>query len=449
MDAFFRLVFSCKLQIVMLLLLLSLHNITEAQRKIKWGNKWYTYYDCKFSPPKIYEPNIDTLEKEGKITVAGTDTNEVYEGDNDSDVTIPNIKYGEFTNLQWRPVAFFHNQLFPSAIISLANYKGEQANKMFEAIKKPLGFYILSNKSNIPLRWEIECVDKNLFDKTGGYFTYKTKNRLCYLQADIPWNYKALMNNTTAAPVNIFFRLYDIHGNKVEKLITVTLRSVDECIYKYKDLNLNFELSSFIQEEDTAIDGILRDAAKYKMVDAFWGYQKDSNYVDRQVAVIWQLMHNRGYAFYDIPVSSIDSNDNKNSIYSFHARPLQYALRVKVESTVDGNIIFASILKHIGLNPVFVIIPGHCLLGYYVNDQSIHYLKTSLLSNQYVRYNNQVTDVIPNAKTPIEKNKAFAKLFEAARKEGDREFNEADAEQRIVVDVSYCRQFISSLPIYN
>src|SRR5258708_17676055 len=91
-------------------------------------------------------------------------------------VTEPKFKDGKFTNFIWEPVSYFDGQLFPSSIICMSTYKG-QLTPMLEAISRPLGFRLLSRSSNIPLHWEIECVEKKYFDKIGGTVVFQQANR--------------------------------------------------------------------------------------------------------------------------------------------------------------------------------------------------------------------------------------------------------------------------------
>ncbi|MEO6732219.1 MAG: hypothetical protein ABIN01_13460 [Ferruginibacter sp.] len=349
-------------------------------------------------------------------------------------ITKPKIKKGEFTNLKWEPVTYFEGQLFPSTIISMATYKGKIQGEL-EAISRPIGFRIISNKDNIPLRWEIECVDKKYFDKQSGAVLYGQAGTEIYLMPEIPWQYDALSKQLASTPLNFYFRLYDEDGNKVEKLMAVLLRSVNDCIYQYKDIDMGFLFTAFIQEEHPEIDKILKEALNTKMISAIAGYQVNEEYTHKQVAAIWRVLHDRGFKYSSItPTAGTGTN-----IYSQAVRTFDNALKTSQANCVDGTIVFASILRKIGISSVLVLVPGHCFLGYYTDKtkKNIAYLETTLLSE---------STLIDKAKTPAEKTKAYMGQFQYALKSGLETYKKLTPKDIRLIDVDYYRQFVKPIP---
>nr|WP_199082467.1 hypothetical protein [Pedobacter sp. ASV19] len=356
------------------------------------------------------------------------------------------FKDGGFTNLVWEPANFFDGQLFPSAIICMASYKGELKG-IIEAISRPLGFSIYSTKSNIPLRWEIESVDKTYFDRIGGTYMYEQAGKQVYLDPPIPWNYERLSKAVSSAPMNVYFRLFDEDGNKVEKLETLQLRSVNDCIYGYKDVDMKFMFSAFVQEEHEAIDGILRSALNTKMVDSWFGYQGSAADVDKQISAIWRVLHERGFVYSSITATTGDVGN----VRSQAVRTMENALKTNQANCVDGTVVFASILKKIGIDPIMVLVPGHCFLGYYADEKhsSVKFLETTMLSNKYVYSGGKKVAVLTGAKTNAEKNKAYTRLFEYARDYAFLEYTENMKKERVTaIDVEKYRQLIKPIPFY-
>lgn len=352
--------------------------------------------------------------------------------------TKPIIKNDKITNLNWEPVNYFDGQLFPSAIISMATYKGELKGEM-EAISRPIGFRIISNKSYIPLKWEIESVDKKYFDKIDGTYMYEQAGKEVYLMPEIPWNYEALAKQTTSTPVNVYFRFFDDEGKKVEKLVTLFIRSINDCIYYYKDINLQFMFAAFVQEEHPEIDKILREGLNTKMTNRWIGYQNDGKEVDLQIATIWRVLHDRGFVY-----SSITANTgDQGNVRSQAVRTFDNSLKTNQANCVDGTVVFASILKKIGIDPIMVLVPGHCFLGYFTDEKrtNVKFLETTMLSRE---------GDLPKAKTAAQKTKAYVNLFLDAQDYAMKEYLEyKKAGTANLISISEFRKYIKPIPVYN
>jgi len=126
------------------------------------------------------------------------------------EVTEPKFKKGTFTNIDWEPVTYFDGQLFPSMIISMADYKGDVGTPSMKALKSSaLGFRFISKASYMPVKWEIESTDKAYFDKIGGDYTFQQSGQERYFMPNIPWNMSVLAKQSSSTPLNIIFRLID------------------------------------------------------------------------------------------------------------------------------------------------------------------------------------------------------------------------------------------------
>lgn len=349
------------------------------------------------------------------------------------------IKKGKAKNLNWEPVAYFDNQLFPSVIISMAHFNGSVTGSFANSVKSSaLGFKFNSNKDFIPIKYEIECVEKKYFDKHSGEFFYQNSgDNICFMP-NIPWNFEILARQTTNSPVNIYFRLFDEAGNKTEKLVTLTMRSINDCIFYYDDFNMTFMYSAYIQEKHPAIEKILRDAINTKMVNAFVGYQHGENIVDKQIAAIWRVLHERGFVY-----SSITNTigDEGNKVFSQTVRTFENALSTNQANCVDGSVVFASILRNIGIDPLLIIVEGHCFLGYYTSKdkktRKIKFLETTMLSD---------SGNLHKAKNRVEENKEYLNIFKNAQIEGKNAYNENISKYLLVIDIAEERKRIKPIP---
>jgi hypothetical protein len=309
---------------------------------------------------------------------------------------------------------------------------------MMNAIKSSaLGFRFISNKEFIPLRWEIESVDKNYFDKISGDILYEGNNQEVYFMPDIPWNMNFLGKHVSSSPINIVYRLYDEDGHKEERSVPLFMRSVNDCIYQYKDVKLDFLFTAFVQEQHPEVDKILKEALNTKMIDAVIGYQGTEQDVVKQVSAVWRALHNRGIQYSSITTTSANSTQ---FLRSQQVRSFENAIENKQANCVDGTVVMASILRAMNISTVMVLTSNHCFLGFYgdANRTRIMYVETTMLSHD---------DLVQKAKTPAEKNKAWEQQFFKAVQVAMQEYNEYKAKNDLLeISVDYYRNYVRPLP---
>lgn len=391
---------------------------------------------------KVLHSSIALMNATARTTQEFNKTVTIVRGDRvkkdlrDGEITKPVIKKGEFVTFKWEPVAYFDNHLFPSTIIGMATYKGE-FSKELEAISRPLGFRIVSEYSGIPIDWEIECVEKKYFDKVRGSFLYEEGGKEVYLMPDIPWNFEALRQQLGSTPLNVYFRLFDQQGKKVERVIPVFLRSINDCIFRYKSTSLDFLFAAYIQEEHPEIDFILKEALNTKIVGSIAGYQhRNEDSVHAQVQAIWKVLHDRGFQYSSITPTAGTSKH----IYSQAVRSFDNALKTSQANCVDGTIVFASILRKIGIHTKLALTSNHCFLGYYTGEdrKSIAYLETVLLSD---------SRFIDTASTALARKEAYTKQFLLARYSGMATYEKYKAaDDFLLVDVELARRLVKPIP---
>lgn len=351
------------------------------------------------------------------------------------------ISKGKTKDFTWAPIAHFDNQLFPSVIVSMATYKGPIVGSLASTIKSnALGFSYVGKKSFVPVRYEIESNDNTYFNKCSGEFIYQTAGRTEVFMPEIPWNFKALTKQTTNKPLKIYFRLFDENGNKAEQLETVTLRSIDDCIFSFNGFSMDFMFAAYVQEQHPEIDKILREGLNTKLVKQWTGYQKNAAEVDKQITAIWRVLHERGFVYSSIT----DNAGDRGNVVSQAVRTFDTSLKTSQANCVDGTIVFASILKRIGINPLLVIVPGHCFLGYYVIDDAgkvrTKFLETTMLGeegNLSKCYSNDT------------KNKEYIRIFKEAQKYAMSTYLKDKANGSVtIVDVNEERKRVDPIPVY-
>lgn len=367
---------------------------------------------------------------------------------------------GEFKNFQWTSFTYFQKEVFPSFIIGWSLYQGTKNEDMGSS----LGFN-LNNKlsKTIALKWEIESDDKNYFDLDSGYVNIGAKQNLRFMPK-IAWRYKTLTNHQTSAPLNIRFRLIDpLTGNKVEKTETINLRSINDCIRFYNNQDYRFMYAAYVNEDHPEIDKILGEALKTKMVNSFSGYQSGVKEVDLQIAAIWRVLNERGFKYSSITNNSGVNDDDPTKFSSQSIRTFENAIKTNQANCVDGTVVFASILKKIGIEPIIITVPGHCFLGYYTDETHTGkaFLETTMLSSETVINNPSKYLNLPEVKKVIKnnlpkelklsnKNKCYYLEFLLARiSAGDTYKENIDGGKKVnEFNVSELRKDIKPIPVY-
>jgi hypothetical protein len=254
-------------------------------------------------------------------------------------------------------------------------------------------------------------------------------------------------------------------GSKVEKLVNVNLRSINDCMTRYDGKNYHYLFASYINEDHPEIDKILKQMLDTKMIDAVQGYQWGPAFVDMQVAALWRVLHDRGFQYSSITNNS-GYNDSKG-LYSQTVRTLDNSLKTSQANCVDGTVVFASVLKRMGIKPVMVTVPGHCFLGYYANDtgtslSSIRFLETTLMSDNIFikdpksaiqKYNDLLSKLIPKDVKLTDLNKAYYLEFFNARVEGDSKYKKNietyGTENVNLLNVADLRKYVKPIPLYD
>lgn len=370
------------------------------------------------------------------------------------------IKKGKVQNLDWEPFVSLNNQLFPSAIVTLSGYRGG-ATPELESIIRPIGITFKSKNENISIKWEIECTDKRFFDKLSGYCLYDRPRQSILCNPEIPWNFEALAKQDVSTPISLVFRLYDEENNKVEKTASVYMRSVDDCLRYYNDTPLLFLYTAYIQEEHPEIRKILKEATDTKIVTYIDGYGVGNppQSIDYQVAAIWKVLHDRGINYSSITTTA--GGNDKSNIFSQVVRTFDKSINDRQANCVDGTVVFASILRKIGIHTVMVLVKGHCFLGYYRKRddekgkrQDLVFLETTALDED-----EYINEAITKSKKMKNKQKAskiinqgYIKQFYYAQILGLDEFNKNKEENTIwdVIDVDKQRDYLTKpIPFYG
>ena len=132
--------------------------------------------------------------------------------------------------------------------------------------------------------------------------------------------------------------------------------------------------------------------------------------------------------------------DISNKIYSQSVRTLDNSLKTNQANCVDGTVVFASVLRAVGISTTLVLTSDHCFLGFKASPSATNliYLETTMLAS---------SNFIDKAKTKAEKDDAYLKQFVAAIEIAKEEYKEYQTKNDITeIDVDYYRKFVRPLP---
>lgn len=139
-------------------------------------------------------------------------------------------------------------------------------------------------------------------------------------------------------------------------------------------------MAGFVNEDHPAVDRILRAALEIPALPlkSWSGTQISDKEVLRQVWALWYLFQRTGVTYSSIATVS----DTRVELLSQTVRPLSQALANKQANCIDGTVLFASILRKIGIEPIIVLVPGHAFLGFYAGADGTKptFLETTMLN---------------------------------------------------------------------
>ena len=128
----------------------------------------------------------------------------------------------------------------------------------------------------------------------------------------------------------------------------------------YTDMGWMF--AAYVNENSPIVEQVLKEALATKIVDSFAGYQKSPDEVARELFAIWTALQNRGLKYSNITTTAAESR----TVYSQHVRFVEESVANEQANCVDGSVVFASILRKLGLRTFLVSVPGHMFMGVYL-----------------------------------------------------------------------------------
>jgi hypothetical protein len=285
------------------------------------------------------------------------------------------------------------SQLFPSFIVSTATIRipeealDEHENEQLLGDPQGLlGVSLSADEDDTPVTVTVSCdaiMEPSTF--TG---TLASAGTTYAIFPKIKYNYDALLRQRQAGPVTVTFAVTLGDGDEEDEeevSQTLTLRSINDCPFTVVEdgdaRDLSFVFAAYVNEDHPFVDKLLREGLNTGIVSSFSGYQADDEAeVYRQVYALWHALSQRDLRYSSITTTAAETD----SISSQHVRLIDESINNAQANCVDGSVLLASLLRKVGIEPVLVMVPGHCYLAFQLDaaGEEIVGLETTLLGSE-------------------------------------------------------------------
>jgi hypothetical protein len=209
-------------------------------------------------------------------------------------------------------------------------------------------------------------------------FTIKDSEVLVVAMPKLRYDFDLLSRNRQSRPVNVTFKVTRNDKPLDEVDQTWTLRQINDCplvglvgqpkkngkIVGQVVPEMMFVFAAYVNENHPWVDQVLKDAKATGLSSSFGGYQGNEKDVLDQANAIWVALQRRGITY-----SSITDTTQGKQVRAQHVRFLDESIVSTQANCVDGSVLFASVLKKIGINAYLVLVPGHCYLAFSLDEK--------------------------------------------------------------------------------
>ena len=294
------------------------------------------------------------------------------------------------TSSKWEPIVLFDGQIFPSYLIAsatvdpaklpgsgMANRLGDRAGVIGVNITCP------ENNTRVTVTFEATPI----FQRSSVSLALPEKGQTYLVCPKMNYNYEALLRIRQAVPLTLAASIAFGSQAAESKAITVRLSPINDCPFALTDAAdkkvewIDWMFAGYVNENHPWSDDLRKEALKSGLIDNFAGYQGNQEDVIAQVFAIWHVLQKRGFKYSNITTTTGKDSD---AIGVQQVRFLDQAVSGAQANCVDGSVLFASVLRQIGIEPVLVLVPGHMFMGFYLSPgspESIVYLETTMMGN--------------------------------------------------------------------
>ena len=284
--------------------------------------------------------------------------------------------------ISWKPTFLMGDQLFPSYILATSAIPPrENQNPYYLGDPDGLiGLEVVNPATDTPVKVSVK-IDR--LESTGVFEgVLEVRNQRYEVFPKILYRYDILPRFHQLVPANVTVSLY-LNGKLAgQHTAVVRVHSINDCLRSFRQPDGKLRttpwmFAAYVNENHPAIDQILSDALDTKIVNRFVGYQKGTGEVYQQVFAIWDVFQRRGFRYSTITITP--TTGTNRSISSQTVRLVDDSLRTSQANCIDGSVLFASVLRKVGIDPFLVLTPRHAFLGFYLEPEhrNANYLETT------------------------------------------------------------------------
>lgn len=291
---------------------------------------------------------------------------------------------------EWRPVVDMGEEIFPSFIIASATMKESPFDSVNDSPARlgdkrgVIGVEIVNPAANSKVRVGIE--ENEVMHASVYEAELPTAGETYRIYPSPSYRFDALQKIKQTTPLSITVSV-SLNGTSLgQKAKTIRVASINDCPFAVvtggsadqpEAVRMDWMFAAYVNENHPISDELRKEALKTGIVPAFIGYQGDPDMVYKQVFAIWYVLQRRGVRYSNITTTPGSSKE----VYSQYVRFIDQSINNSQANCVDGSVLFASILRQIGIDPILVLVPGHMFMGFYVDPdgKQADFLETTMI----------------------------------------------------------------------
>lgn len=354
---------------------------------------------------------------------------------------------------EFETIVGWDEQLYPSFLLSTATIKtppwvDPEREDILGDRAGLLGIAIQSPKAKTPIKVTVQCDE--IMEPSTFTGTLPKGNEEYLVLPKIKYKFSKLAEMNQASPVSVTFQVKLGDKEVAEETATVTVRPVNDCPFLVQlgednHLDISHTFAAYVNEQHPYLDKILREALDIGVVESFSGYQGDEAEVARQVYALWDTLVERDVRYSSITATAVESD----SVWSQHVRLIDQSINNAQANCVDGSVLFAALLRKIGIDPFLVLVPGHCYVGFFTDQKHEGFmcLETTMLGSSVDEDEEyQSVELLENAVDEDLRGDSFATFSNAITvgsqsfEENRAKFDDENEPQYQMIDIAAARK---------
>ena len=291
---------------------------------------------------------------------------------------------------QWKPVVTMGGEIFPSYLVASSTMnpdllpKSKAVNTLGDATGI-MGVTITSPADNTKVKVTFEA--NTIMQASSLEVQLPRRGETYFIYPKIKFLYDALLHTRQAVPLTVVADVAVNDQSPEQQSLTVRLNSINDCPFAIKDTEtrLDWMFAAYVNENHPWSEEVRKEALKTGIIQAFDGYPGNLPEAElkaevlNQVFSIWHVFQKRGFKY-----SNVTSSSSENGLVALQqVRFVDQSIQGSQANCADGSVLFASVLRQIGIEPFLVQVPGHMFVGFYASEDlrpnNVYFLETTMM----------------------------------------------------------------------